>query len=578
MARQPAFLSLQELAAHVKDGDALGVGGLHFSRLPIALIQEVIAQKRKNLDYVTWGGGLALELLLAANAIRKMVFCFSSLDIFGLAPLFRKVLEEGSLEVEEWNALAMIQGFNAAEQLLPSMPFPLPAGSELVERSGFAPVYVDPITGHKMGAARALHLDVVVMHAQRADEAGNVEIQGARGLDKSAIGAAKKVLVTVEEIVPRGTFQADRRGLIIGRTFITAIAPAPRGAYPASCLPYYITDYRSLLEVTASTPLDLKPANEDRFKLLAQAAHIPAAKVTGAVLFKQRQNADLKAVPTIDEQMVVTLAHLYDNESICAAGAVSPLAIISYMLAKRTHAPNLVTMMISSGLVDPAVRPMLMLLAESVDFETCAFHCGGDDTYHWYYQRSAVSHEVVSAAQIDRFGRANNIMLTSPSGKKVRLPGQGGMADVANMHQNFLMYLTRHSKLTLVHEVEYVSAARGLVTDEERLAVGYRPGYMRLVTNMGVFEMNKQTRLLELIAVHPGVSLDQVRAETGFEIILAPSFHEAAPPTAEELRLLRTEIDPLGIRRLEFSPSKDRTALIDELLTMEEAAITELIQ
>lgn len=248
------------------------------------------------------------------------------------------------------------------------------------------------------------------------------------------------------------------------------------------------------------------------------------------------------------------------------------------MLAKRTHAPNLVTMMISSGLVDPAVRPMLMLLAESVDFETCAFHCGGDDTYHWYYQRSAVSHEVVSAAQIDRFGRANNIMLTSPSGKKVRLPGQGGMADVANMHQNFLMYLTRHSKLTLVHEVEYVSAARGLVTDEERLAVGYRPGYMRLVTNMGVFEMNKQTRLLELIAVHPGVSLDQVRAETGFDIILTPSFHEAEPPTAEELRLLRTEIDPLGIRRLEFSSSKDRTALIDELLTMEEAAIKELIQ
>lgn len=255
-----------------------GLGGLHFSRLPIALIQEVIAQKRKNLDYVTWGGGLALELLLAANAIRKMVFCFSSLDIFGLAPLFRKVLEEGSLEVEEWNALAMIQGFNAAEQLLPSMPFPLPAGSELVERSGFAPVYVDPITGHKMGAARALHLDVVVMHAQRADEAGNVEIQGARGLDKSAIGAAKKVLVTVEEIVPRGTFQADRRGLIIGRTFITAIAPAPRGAYPASCLPYYISDYRSLLEVTASTPLDLKPANEDRFKCWRKPPTFPLLK------------------------------------------------------------------------------------------------------------------------------------------------------------------------------------------------------------------------------------------------------------------------------------------------------------
>jgi len=234
-------------------------------------------------------------------------------------------------------------------------------------------------------------------------------------------------------------------------------------------------------------------------------------------------------------------------------------------------------MMISSGLVDPCVRPMLMLLSESVDFKTSAFHCGGDDTYHWYYQRGLVSHEVVSAAQIDRFGRANNIMLTSPSGKKVRLPGQGGMADVANMHQNFLMYITRHSPLTLVQDVQYVSAARGLVSDEERLKHGFRPGYTRLVTNLGIFEVNKETRLLELVSSFPGVSLEQIRAETGFEIILAPSYRVAEQPTSAELKVLRTEIDPLGIRRLEFVPSKDRIQLITELLNTEEGVIRELI-
>lgn len=570
-------VSLHELAALVQDGDAIGVAGLHFSRLPIALIQEVVAQGRRNLEYITWGGGLPLEMLLAAGAIRKMIFCFSSLDIFGLAPQFRKALEEGTVEVEEWNALAMIQGFHAAEQLLPSMPFQLPLGSEIVEKSGFAPTYADPVNGRRVGAARPLFLDCLLLHAQRADDAGNVEIQGARGLDKSAIGAAKKVLVTVEEIVPRGTFQRDRRGLIIGHTFITAIAHVPRGAYPSSCLPYYIADYRALLEATSGPQLELKPPTEARFELVSQAAKIPAAKVTGEVLFRHRKNNDLNALPTVDEQMVVTLARYFDNESVCAAGAVSPLAIVSYMLAKRLHAPALVTMMISSGLVDPLVRPMLLLLAESVDFETSVFHCGGDDTYHWYYQRGLVSHEVVSAAQIDRFGRANNIRLTSPSGKKVRLPGQGGMADVANLHQNFLMYLTRHSRLSLVHEVEVVSAGRGLVTDEERQAVGLRPGYMRLVTNLGVFEMNKETRLLELLATHPGVTIEEVKAETGFEILLSKHYHVTEPPTPEELHLLRTEIDPLGIRRLEFIPSRDRAALIDELLTSEESAIRELI-
>ncbi|MBC7814806.1 MAG: CoA-transferase, partial [Burkholderiales bacterium] len=538
--------------------------------------KAIIAQGRKNLDYVTWGGGLPLEMLLAADAVRKMIFCFSSLDIFGLSPLFRKALEEQSVEVEEWTALAMIQGFHAAEQLLPSMPFQLPIGSEMVERSGFAPIYPDPVNGQMVGAARPLLLDVFLLHAQRADEAGNVEIQGARGLDKSAIGAARKVLVTVEEIVPRGTFQRDRRGLVIGHTFISAIAHAPRGAYPASCIPYYIADYRALLEATSQTPVNIQPPNAERYALVESAAKIPAEKVTGAALLKHRQIADLDAPPTIDEQMVVSLARHFDNESVCAAGAVSPLAIVSYMLAKRLHAPNLVTMMISSGLVDPSTRPMLLLLAESVDFETAAFHCGGDDVYHWYYQRGMTTHEVVSAAQLDRFGRANNVLLTTPSGKKVRLPGQGGMADVANMHQNFLMYITRHSPLTLVHEVDIVSAGRGLVTDDERAAVGLRPGYTRLVTNLGIFEMNKTTRLLELVSTHPGVTLDEVRAQTGFEIILAQNYAVSEAPTPEELRTLRTEIDPLGIRRLEFIPSKERTALIEELLDSEEAAIREL--
>src|SRR5258706_34959 len=123
MAEKPDFVDLKELAALVNDGDAVCVGGLHFVRLPIALIKAIVGQGTKNLDYITWGGGLALEMLLAANAVRKMIFCFSSLDIFGLSPLFRKALEEGTVEVEEWNALAMIQGFNAAEQQLPSMPF-----------------------------------------------------------------------------------------------------------------------------------------------------------------------------------------------------------------------------------------------------------------------------------------------------------------------------------------------------------------------------------------------------------------------------------------------------------------------
>ncbi len=119
-------------------GARLGIGGFHFSRLPIALIQAVVRQGVRDLDYVSWGGSLGLEMLLQAGAVRSMALCFNSLDVFGLAPRFRKAVEDGSVPLEEWTALGMMQGFHAAQHGVPSMPFPLPLGSEIIARSGFA--------------------------------------------------------------------------------------------------------------------------------------------------------------------------------------------------------------------------------------------------------------------------------------------------------------------------------------------------------------------------------------------------------------------------------------------------------
>ena len=208
----------------------------------------------------------------------------------------------------------------------------------------------------------------------------------------------------------------------------------------------------------------------------------------------------------------------------------------------------------NGGLIDVASRPMLMTLAEPLDFQTAAVHCGGDESYHWYYQRGRVTHEVVSAAQIDRHGNTNNIEVVSPSGKRIRLPGQGGMADVANMHRHFLLYLTRHSPLSLVERVDYISAARGLFTPEERLAAGYQPGEVKLVTNLGVFEMDPEHRELELVSIHPGVTVEEVQAATGLPAsALAGSAQTTAPDTggagADPARGRSAGDAPAGVRR-----------------------------
>ena len=101
---------------------------------------------------------------------------------------------------------------------------------------------------------------------------------------------------------------------------------------------------------------------------------------------------------------------------------------------------------------------------EALDYKTAVAHASGDGTYHRYYQSGRISHETVATAQVDRFGLTNTIEVRSPSGRFVRLPGQGGMADVANMHQHFLLYVTRHSPLALVESVDLSSAGRGLLT------------------------------------------------------------------------------------------------------------------
>jgi len=575
---RPPILPLPELAARVGDGDRIGLGGFHFSRLSIALIRAVVAQGVTNLDYVSWGGSLGLELLLEAAAVRRIALCFDSLDVFGLAPRFRRAIEDGSVEFEEWTALGMIQGFEAAQHGLPSLPFPLPVGSEIVARSGFATTFPDPVTGRLLGAARALPLDVFLLHAQRCDESGNVEIRGARGLDLSSVFAARRVLVTVEEVAPLGTFQAAAapHAFILPRTFVDAISVVPFGAYPTSCLPYYPTDYRELLRLTSGDRLDIQEPPPLRRQFLSAAAAIPLSAEMAPTLRRHHHPGADPGLATPDEIMVAWLARQIDNDSICSVGSVSPLATTAYLLAKRTHAPDLVLMTANGGLIDVACRPMLMTLAEPLDFRSAVAHCGGDESYHRYYQRGLVTHEVVSAAQIDRHANTNNIEVISPSGRRIRLPGQGGMADVANMHRHFLLYLPRQSTLSLVDQVSYVSAARGLLTSEERVAAGYQPGEVKLVTNLGVFELNHTSRELELTSIHPGGRVEDVQEATGFQIRLADLVATTEPPTADDLRLIREEIDPLGLRRLEFVAGHDRAPLLTSLIESEETAIAEL--
>jgi glutaconate CoA-transferase subunit A len=565
---RPPFVTVEELAVQVEHGARLSVGGHHFARLPIAALRAVFQAGVRDLRYFAWAGGLPLELLLEADAVAEIDICFSSLDIFGLAPRFRQVAEAGSLPVRDWPALAMIQALRAREQNLPFMPLQTPAGSAMMERCPALSEFHDERTGRDIALVEARELDVLLLHAPRADAAGNVEVFGAQALDLVQVGAARKVLVTVEEIVPAGALASNGRQTIVARNRVTAIAKVEGGAYPCSCLPFYATDYirvRELLEGRLGALIDglaLPQAGvpED----LRHAARVRARAIVAGPYLDGAVGAD--DPPSLDEIMAVRIARMMDNDSFASAGAVSPLANVAYRLAKATHAPDLFVGTLSCGHVDIAAGTMTLSLLETMDAETAVDHCSGDGTYSTFYQGGYVTHEIIGAAQVDARGLTNNIELTKPSGGKLRLPGQGGMSDVANMHRDYVVYVPRHSKRSLVDSVEVVSSGRGVLTDTDRIAAGYRPGDVWLVTNLCLFRYDKTHDQLVVVEIMPGASRDEIVEQTGFKVLFDPDCAAVVPPTTNELHVLRRQVDPLGIRRLEFFGAKERGALLDEIL------------
>lgn len=551
LRRGPAFVpSVEALAANVPDGARVSIGGFHFVRQPIRLIEAIAARRPRGLAHVQWGGSLGLEILLEADAVDHLVFCFDSLELFGSAPNFRAGLESGRVTADEYTALELHHALLAAAMNLPSLPLQAPVGSWRVK---------DP-PKDGLVASPSIDVDIVLLHAPRADTAGNIEIAGAQGLDRTLAFAGRRVLVTVEEIVEMGAF--TNRAAVIPRQFVQAIAVVPGGAWPTSCQPFYSTDFAEVA----------RRVSEGRFAA-DNSGSVGAVPRRASSTAWRRVDWPTISMPvsSVADLMVAWLARRLADTSVCSVGSASSLATVAYLVAKADHAPGLTLLTHNGGYVDVASRFASLSFGEASDFQTAAGVCGGDDSYRWFYQQSRVTDEVVGAAQIDVHGRTNNGWIFLEDGRRIRLPGQGGMADVANMHRNFILYSPRQSRRALVDEVDWMSASRGLFGGAERAAMGYGPGEVALITDLAVFRVEPVTKRFAVESLHPGVSLEQLSAATGWPIIeVHAAIPVTQPPTERELATIR-RVDPFGLRGLEFLSARDRLGSIDAVLRSEAA-------
>jgi len=240
----PEFLSLAAaVEANIRDGDAVALEG--FTHLiPHAAGHEVVRQGRRRLTLIRMTPDLIYDQLIGMGCAERLVFSWGGNPGVGSLHRMRDAVENAwprPLALEEHSHAAMANAYDAGAAGLPCAIFRGYIGVDLPKYNANIRSVTCPFTGETLAAIPALRPDVTIIHAQKADRAGNIFIEGIVGVQKAAVLAAKRAVVTVEEIVD--DFGArSTNAVILPHWTVSAITPVPGGAYPSYAHGYYRRD------------------------------------------------------------------------------------------------------------------------------------------------------------------------------------------------------------------------------------------------------------------------------------------------------------------------------------------------
>jgi glutaconate CoA-transferase, subunit A len=237
------IMALAEAVAElVHDGDTVACEG--FTHLiPFAAAHEIIRQGRRDLTLVRMTPDLVYDQLIGAGCASALVFSWGGNPGVGSLHRMRDALANGwpaPLRIEEHSHAGMANRYVAGASGLPFAVLRGYAGTDLPAHTATISTVTCPFTGERLAAVAALNPDVTIVHAQRADRAGNVQLWGITGVQKEAVLAARRALVTVEEVVDE--LEAVPGAVVLPHWVLTAVAEAPRGAAPSYAHGYYDRD------------------------------------------------------------------------------------------------------------------------------------------------------------------------------------------------------------------------------------------------------------------------------------------------------------------------------------------------
>lgn len=243
------------------------------------------------------------------------------------------------------------------------------------------------------------------------------------------------------------------------------------------------------------------------------------------------------------ELLACVASRLLEDKKSVFVGTGLPM--IAGMLAQRTHAPGLLIIFEAGG-IGPRVPVLPISVGDSRTFHQAVSASSMHDVMS-LSQAGYVDYGFLGAAQIDRFGNINTTVIGSHEHPTARLPGSGGANDVGSFCHRTIIIM-RQDPRKFVDRLDFLTTPGYLDGPgaRERCGLPADGGPYRVITQLGVFGFDDDTRTMRLLALHPGVSLEDVRSNSGFEFPLADRLATSPPPTDDERRVLR-EIDPTGL-------------------------------
>ncbi len=246
---------------------------------------------------------------------------------------------------------------------------------------------------------------------------------------------------------------------------------------------------------------------------------------------------------TASEIMVATAARLLRDGDVVFVGIGLPN--LACNLARRTHAPNL-NLIYEAGVVGAQPARLPLSIGDPCLVSGAASVCSMYEVFAFYLQRGKIDVGFLGGAQIDRFGNINATVIGPYAKPKVRLPGSGGAAEIAAWGKRCYL-ITPHQARRFPEHCDFVTSAGFLSGRAERAATGVcGGGPLATVTDIGVLEPDENGELI-LTSLHPGATVEQAVKNTGWPLKIAPDLKITTPPTEQEIRLLREELDPQGI-------------------------------